>query len=194
MPERPRSRSFGPTVLLGLGGAALAAVAGSRDWSRASGRSGGVEVAAVVKGSDAAPLALALALVALAAWGVVLVVRTRARQVVAVLGALAAAGSLAATVVAFGRARDDAVAAVLAKGAVAAAGPSASLTGWYFTAAAGALVALAGFVVTVVAAPAWPQMGTRYDAPSARADAEPDRPASEQELWRALDDGRDPSV
>jgi hypothetical protein len=37
-------------------------------------------------------------------------------------------------------------------------------------------------------------MGTRYDAPSARAGAEPDRPASEQELWRALDDGRDPSV
>jgi uncharacterized membrane protein (TIGR02234 family) len=193
MPERPRSRSFGPTVLLGLGGAALAAVAGSRDWSRASGTSGGVDVAAAVKGSDAAPLVLALALVALAAWGVVLVVRTRARQVVAVLGALAAAGALAATVVAVGEARDDAVAALLAKGAAEAA-TSASLTGWCFAAAAGALLALAGFVVTVVAAPGWPQMGTRYDAPSARADAEPDRPASEQELWRALDDGRDPSV
>jgi uncharacterized membrane protein (TIGR02234 family) len=192
MPERPRSRSFGPCVLLGLGGAALAAVAGAKDWATASGTSGGADVTAAAKGSDSAPLVVALALVALAAWGVVLVVRSRARRVVAVLGALAAAGAVAATVAAHGRAENDALAAVVGKGASAAG--AASLTGWYYAAAVGGLLALVAFVVAVVAAPRWPQMGTRYDAPAARtAEADAD-PVTEQEMWRALDDGRDPTA
>jgi hypothetical protein len=37
-------------------------------------------------------------------------------------------------------------------------------------------------------------MGTRYDAPAARtADAEAE-PVTEQEMWRALDDGHDPTA
>ena len=47
---RPRDRSFGPTVLLGLAGATLAAVAGTRDWVTASGDAAGINVAAAVKG------------------------------------------------------------------------------------------------------------------------------------------------
>ena len=142
MAERSRSRSFGPTVLVGLGGATLAAVAGAKDWGRAASTVGGTRVTGVVKGSETAPLVVALALVALAAWGVVLVVRGRPRQVVALVGFLASAGALASTVAAFGRAEDDAMAAVVAKGAGADAFTS-SLTGWYYAAGVGALLALA---------------------------------------------------
>ncbi len=111
-----RERSFGRTVLGGLGGAALASVAASRDWARAAGEGAGVQVHASVSGSEAAPLVLALALVTLAAWGVVLVLRGRARQVVAGVGLAAAVGALVALGDAFDGAQDAAVAALMARG------------------------------------------------------------------------------
>lgn len=193
MAERPRSRSFGPTVLGGLTGAALATVAGAQDWARASSLSVGTDVAAAAKGSESAPLVVALGLVALAAWGVVLVVRARARRLVSVLGALASAGVTAATIAAFGRTQDDAVRAVVAKGAAGDAFTS-SLTGWYYAAAVGGVLTLVAFSFALVWAPRWPSMGTRYDAPAARADVEAATPVSEQDMWRALDDGRDPTA
>lgn len=189
MPER--SRSFAPTLLLGLSGAALAAVAGARTWATASGSAAGVDVRAGVKGSESAPLVVALGLVALAAWGVVLVLRGRVRRTVAVIGAVASVGVVAATVAAFSRAQSDAVDAVIAKGATGDVVAS-SLTGWYYAAALGGLVALAAFVVAVVASPRWPAMGNRYDAPAARSGGSV-REATEPDLWRALDDGRDPT-
>ncbi|MEP7088603.1 MAG: Trp biosynthesis-associated membrane protein [Nocardioidaceae bacterium] len=192
-----RSRSFGPTVLLGLTAATLAAVAASRDWASASGSAAGVHVAASVKGSSSAPLGVALALVALAAWGTVLVLRGRTRRVVAVLGALASAGVLAAVVSGFHRAQDDAVRAVVAKGGTGGAFPS-SLTGWYFVCGGAAVLALTALAVAVAAAARWPAMGSRYDAPATRGAADAARPSEgpvvEQEMWRALDDGRDPTA
>lgn len=193
MAERPRSRSFGPTVLAGLAGATLGAVASARDWADASGRAGGVAVTAAAKGSESAPLALALGLVALAAWGVVLVVRTRTRRVVAAIGALATAGLLAATVVAFGRTQDDAARALAARG-VTGDVAQASLTGWYWATLVGGVLALVAFAAALRLAPGWPAMGTRYDAPATRAAQEEAAPASEQDMWRALDDGRDPTA
>ena len=193
MAERPRSRTFGPTVLAGLAGAALASVAAARDWAHASGRASGVAVTAAAKGSESAPLALALGLVALAAWGVVLVVRTRTRRVVAVVGGLASAGVLAATVVAFGRAQDDAERALAAHGATGDV-TRAALTGWYWAALVGGVLALLAFVAALRLAPGWPAMGTRYDAPATRAAQEQAAPATEQDMWRALDDGRDPTA
>jgi uncharacterized membrane protein (TIGR02234 family) len=189
MADRPAARSFAPTVLLGLAAATMTAVAAGRDWATASGRAAGVAVAAAVKGSSSAPLAVALGLVALAAWGVVLVVRGRPRRAAALLGALAAAGVLATTVATFGRAKDDAVRAVVAKGGTGHSFAS-SLTGWYYLCGVAAALTLASFAVAVVAAPRWPAMGSRYDAPAARA-AEP---PTEQDMWRALDDGHDPTA
>jgi uncharacterized membrane protein (TIGR02234 family) len=191
MPEGARSRSFGPTVALGLLGAVLSVVSASRDWATASGSAAGVDVAAATKGSASAPLGVALGLVALAAWGVVLVLRGRTRRVVAVVGALSAAGVLAAVLAAFGSTRDDAVAAVVSKGGTGDAF-STSLTGWYFACGVGAVLTLAAFAVAVVTSPHWPAMGSRYDAPVARPAA--DAPATEQDMWRALDDGRDPTA
>jgi uncharacterized membrane protein (TIGR02234 family) len=186
MADRPARGSFGPVVLVGLAGATLAAVAGAQDWATASGRAGGADVTAAADGSVSAPLALALALVALAAWGVVLVLRGRARRVVAAVGALAATGALASVGVAFSRAQDDAVAAVVARGADGDT-LEASLTGWYYAAALGAVLTLLAFVVAVRQAPGRPAMGSRYDAPATR-------PETDQDMWKALDDGRDPTA
>lgn len=193
MAERARSRSFGPTVVVGLGGATLAAVAGAKDWGRASSTVGGTTVSGIAKGSETAPLVVALALVSLAAWGVVLVVRGRPRRIVAVVGFLAAAGALASTVAASGRARDDAVSAATAQGPGADAFAS-SLTAWFFAAAVGALLALLAFAVAVRSVPGWPAMGSRYDAPATRTQAEAATPTTERDMWRALDDGHDPTA
>lgn len=190
--EHPSSReprtSYGRTVLAGLAGAALAAVAGTNDWARATGDAAGIKVQAVAKGSEAAPLVTALALVSLAAWGVVLVSRGRVRRVVSVVGAAAALGVLAAVVAAFDGARTVALDALTGKGA---GGHTATVTlsAWYYTAGVGALLTLVSFAVAVVVAPSWPAMGNKYDAPGSRADL----PPTEQDMWRALDQGHDPT-
>jgi uncharacterized membrane protein (TIGR02234 family) len=188
--DTPGSRRgwYGPTVLLGLTGALLAAVAGSQDWARSSGEASGIAVHAAVQGSDAAPLASALALVALAAWGVILVSRGGMRRLVAVAGGLAAAGVLVAVVDAWDGAQDAALDALAGKQATGDVSQTA-LTVWYYLAGVGALLTLAGFVAAAVLAARWPAMGSRYDAPGARAE----QPATDQDMWRALDEGRDPT-
>lgn len=184
---RPRDRSYGPTVLVGLAGAGLTAVGAARVWATSRGDAAGVPVEASVTGAEAQPLVAALAFVALAAWGVVLVARGRVRRAVAVVGLLASAGSLLAVVLAFGSAQDAAVEAVLARGATGDTF-AASLGPWYYLTAVGALLAAAAFAVAVTRSPRWPAMGDRYDAPSARS-----APAAEEDMWRALDEGRDPT-
>jgi uncharacterized membrane protein (TIGR02234 family) len=193
--ERSRSRSFGPTALTGVAAAALAAVAASRDWAKGSGAAAGVHVTAAVKGSSTAPLAVALSLVALAAWGVVLVLRGRARQVVAVVGALASTGVVVTAATSVGRIRHDTATAVAAKGGTGQQVAS-SLTGWYWVCLVAAVVCVVTFVVAAVAAPGWPAMGTRYDAPTASSETagQQARPTTEQEMWRALDEGHDPTA
>jgi uncharacterized membrane protein (TIGR02234 family) len=190
MPEaNTRSRrSFGPTVLAGLAGAVLASVAGAKDWARASGASAGTKVDAAAKGSESAPLVTALALVALAAWGVVLVSRGRVRQAVSAVGMLASVGVLVATAVAFNGAKDDALRVLNGKG-VDVDTSQVTLTGWYFAAGVGATVAVVAFFFAVLKSRGWPSMGTKYDAPGARAE----QPVNEHDMWRALDEGHDPT-
>lgn len=184
-----RDRSFAPTVLLGLAGAGLAAVAASQTWARTDGQAAGVKVTAGATGSEAAPLVLALALVALAAWGVVLVLRGRARQVVAVVGLVAAGGAIVALVDGHRAAEEASLQAVQAQGAGSDVFVT-SVTGWYWTTGLALLLTAVALVVAVRRARRWPAMGSRYDAPAARAAA----PTTEQDLWRALDEGHDPTA
>jgi hypothetical protein len=188
--ESDRGRSgFAPVVLLGLASAGLSAVSSAKNWYAAhldlSQHPG-------VRADDARadmPLALALALVLLAAWGVVLVSRTRGRRIVLVLGALAAGGVLACAVAAAatlpGQIRDQ-----LGPDGV---GVSSGPTGWYVVAWIGALSALACVVVGWVLAPRWPSMSSRYDAPA--GDAAPATYDVEEPmtLWKAMDAGVDPT-
>jgi uncharacterized membrane protein (TIGR02234 family) len=184
---RPRDRSYGPTVLVGLAGAGLAAVAGARTWATSTADAAGIKVDASVTGAESQPLVSALTLVALAAWGVVLVMRGRMRRVVAAVGLLASAGALLNVVLASSAVQDDAVEAAFAQGATGDTA-AASLTAWYFLTAVGALLTAAAFAVAVARAPRWPAMGAKYDAPAGGS-----APAADEDMWRALDEGRDPT-
>jgi len=184
-----RDRSYGVTVVVGLAGAVLTAVAGTRPWARAAtGDAAGIDVDAAVRGSDSAPLVAALALVGLAAWGVLLVLRGRMRRVIAMTGSVACLGALLAVVDAFDGAQNDALASLRDRGAAGDVAV-ASLTAWYYVAGVAALTAALAFAVAVWKAPHWPEMGTRYDAPSTQASV----PVTDEDMWRALDHGHDPT-
>ena len=198
MAERPGRRStFGPVLLAGLAAGVLAAVAATKPW--VEGSSGTVDTGASsyasaveITAAQESPLAAALALVVLACWGVVLVTRGRFRRGVALLGAVAALGLLVTTVVAAWSLRDQLAAAL--RQASGADSADVGLTAWYVA----ALVAAALAVLTTAAAvrfvPGWPEMGSRYDAPTGAETAAASEPEGNLEIWRALDEGRDPTA
>jgi uncharacterized membrane protein (TIGR02234 family) len=199
-----RRATFGPVVLVGLAAGTLAAVASARPW--AEGQSGRVDTASSGYATDIAitsaqemPLAAALSLVVLACWGVILVTRGRVRRVVAGLAVVAAAGLVATCVVGF-----DLVQDALGEALRTASGTDTAavgLTGWYAAACGGAVVSLAAAAGAVALAPHWPEMGSRYDAPAGtETEAETgaatakDQPVGNLDLWKAIDEGRDPTV
>ncbi|MCR6031999.1 hypothetical protein GGQ22_11130 [Nocardioides sp. zg-579] len=193
--RRDRRKTFGPVVLAGLAGGTLAAVGGSRPWAEA-GSDGGAAALAGYAVSDAGemPAATAAALVVLACWGVVLVTRRRVRRAVALLGAVAALGLVVAVVAGWSSTVED-VQAVYAGSGVE---PDITRTAWYAASALGAVLTLVASVLAVRLAPAWPEMGSRYDAPAggpaAPAKAVAPEDASNIELWKAMDEGHDPTA
>ncbi|RYB90891.1 hypothetical protein EUA06_11520 [Nocardioides glacieisoli] len=200
-PDRRRS-SFGPVVLVGLASAGLAAVAGSKPW--VSGESGGVRsddggamnsILALDSVAES-PLAAALSLVVLACWGVLLVTRGRFRKAIAVLALIAALGLVAATVEAFSNLPDALADALLEVSGVDTV--STSLTAWYPVALLAALASVATSLAAVRLVGSWPEMGTKYDAPTGAPGADDtateEPPTENIDIWKALDEGRDPTA
>jgi len=189
-----RRRTFGPVVLVGLAAAGLAAVAGNRDWLGWSGAREESTSLLTITGNDVAavPLAGALALVLLACWGVLLVTRARVRRVVAGLGLLVAVG-MVGTAVLGQRSAADGLRADLAELGVEDA--TTRLLAWFWVYLAAAVLSVAAAAAAVRLAPSWPEMSSRYDAPGAApVIADPDGPDNSLDLWRAMDEGRDPTL
>jgi uncharacterized membrane protein (TIGR02234 family) len=189
-------RTFAPVVLAGLAGSGLAAVAGNRAWVSWAGESADDFSVLSVTGDDSAtvPLAGALALVLLACWGVVLVTRGRFRRLVAGLGLVVALGMLVTAVLGPGSAttglRDD-----LQR--LGVEDVSTQLEGWYWAYLGAAVVALVASALAVRWLPQWPEMGQRYDAPGSRSEVQhPEHRADATglDLWKAMDEGRDPTL
>lgn len=188
----PRRRTFGPVVLLGLASAGLAAWAGSHDWASAH------QVTLLAPGltgappaDTGAPLVTSLALVVLAAWGVLLVTRRRLRRIVALLILITAAGLAAASVgalISAPRPIEELIAQYDGSGSV---GRSA----WAWIGTGASVVAAVAGVLAVRLVPHWPEMSSRYDAPgTAPVTADPDDPDNSLDLWRAMDQGHDPTL
>lgn len=185
-------RTFGPVVALGVAAAALGALASAKPWAHLSGgsqRALGFAAPALRTAAEV-PLASALSLVALAAWGAVLVSRGRARRGLAALGLLDALALLVVTV----RGGFTVVGDLLATArtdATTGGRLDAGLTGWYVVAQLVVLLSVACFVAAVRYAPDWPAMSARYDAPSGDEGPPRAEPRTNQELWKAIDEGDD---
>ena len=195
--QHGRRATFGPVVLLGLAAGALDAVAGARTWvsHTVSGTYAGLSPA----GSDVGslPLSGALSLLLLAAWGVLLVTRGRVRRVLAGFAVLVALG-LVACVVVGGITLPDDVRDVYAGTTTSGTNLDVGYTGWFWAAGIAAVLSVVATLLAVRLAPAWPEMGSRYDAPGARsaassADAN-DPDTTNLDLWKAIDEGDDPTV
>jgi uncharacterized membrane protein (TIGR02234 family) len=136
------------------------------------------------------PLAAALSLVLLACWGVVLVTRRRVRRAVAGLAGVTALGLLVTTIAAaftlpdsFRDQLEDILGSVVVE---------SSFTAWYAAALAAAVGSVVATLAAVRFAPSWPEMGSRYDSPTGETATKTD-PEGNLELWRALDEGHDPT-
>lgn len=185
---RPGARSRGRALLPGLLGGALALVTGAQPWWRATGEG----VAVTFSGTETtAGLASALGVVALAGWLLVLVLRTRGRQVVGVLLALAGAGAVA--VGSLGLRPSDAAVRTSVRQVSLVESYGLTATGWSWGyAAAGVLVLVGGLLVALTAA-RWPSRPDRFTRAAAVAEATTaeDDPAA---VWRAQDAGLDPTT
>jgi uncharacterized membrane protein (TIGR02234 family) len=195
----PRRRTFGPVVGVGVAAAGLAAVAGHQPWASGTASGGFGELSATVE-AGRVPAANALALVVLACWGVLLVTRGRVRRIVAVLGVAAAVALAATFVIGFGAAPEQVRDAYAQLGV---SDPDVSRTGWYWVAGVAILLTLLTTLAAVRLVPGWPEMGRRYDAPAATeatataesaAPAVPPEERENLELWKAMDEGRDPTA
>lgn len=192
--------TFALSLVGGMASAGAVAVGVSRPWVEATATVPGLPPLAVtVTGGDIAPLAGALGLVLLASFGAVLATRGRARKVVGLLIVACAVTVLVVTL--HPGATEGVVQERLAgKGWVAAGNYVASTQLWRWVTLIGGAGCLAAGVLVVRAGAAWPTMGKRYDAPAPAGTgvtvaAEPfgDESDNEEALWRALDEGRDPT-
>jgi uncharacterized membrane protein (TIGR02234 family) len=186
-PATEGRRWFAPVLLLGVAGTGLDALAGSKPWAAPD---GSVSSTLVDRSGGHVPLAAALGLVGLAAWGVLLVTRGVVRRVLAVIGAVVAVGLVSTAVVGRSSSLDSARHATVDLGRT----PSgAHTTVWWYAGLLGAVLALAGATFAVRFVRSWPEMGSRYDAPVGREEPTDLAQLEDLDLWRAIDQGRDPT-
>lgn len=157
-------------------GSALALLASTQQWVSVAGL---VEVTGT-RGRQLSPAAFALGLVGLAGLVAVLATRSLGRRIVGALVVLAGVGLVWASIVgpssdvgwtAYGTPTDDPVA-----------------TAWPWVSVAGGVLVLLGGLLTVLRGGRWPGMSSRYERPSGQARS------GEDDTWRALDRGEDPTV
>jgi uncharacterized membrane protein (TIGR02234 family) len=185
-------RSFGPVAGAGVAAAVLAAVAGAKPWIQV-----GIpdvrpeqQVASLMDRGEMAA-AGALSLVLLASWGVVLVTRGLFRRLVAVLSVLSAVGYVFLVWVGVNRLPETVLEAART---MLVGSPEAEITVWFWVAAASGLVSVAATALAVAWCPQWPEMGSRYDAPGAAREQVPAEEQSHLDLWKSMDEGRDPTA
>jgi len=190
-------RTFAPVVLLGLASAGGAAVAGTKDWATTAKSPASLGLLASQTVSADMPLAGALAFVLLAAWGVLLVTRGGARRLMAVVALVVAVVLVVVTAAAYFRLPDTVAENYRAARGATAGHLGTTMTGWYWLALVAALLAVVAAIGAIRFARHWPEMGSRYDAPTAHPADSPapaeHEPATETDLWKAMDAGHDPT-
>ncbi|MGH3486006.1 MAG: Trp biosynthesis-associated membrane protein, partial [Nocardioidaceae bacterium] len=179
----------------------------SRTWARAEIAVPGVPSSTIeVSGTGAVPWVGALTLVILA--GALAIVPTGGwlRRVVGAVIVLAAAGA-AIGVLTAGPAIDDALSEELAESPASGGVDDAAIVAaadhpaWRWLSLGGSVAGIAVGLLVASRGHRWATMGSRYDAPAPRQRtdaAEPEQgasaPTDDADLWRALDEGHDPTA
>lgn len=187
-------RLYAPVVLATLAIGGLAFFATGRTWASVEVASDGLPSDSVsVTGTDAYPLASALALVVVTSALAILAASPRIRRGVGVLVVLVSIGALVTLLDGRGGLDDALRSAVRDSPAFTGGDPLADVshTPWQ-------LVALVAFVgsallgaLTARLGHRWPTMSSRYERSAGRPAAPSE--ASDADLWKAMDDGHDPT-
>ena len=187
-------RLYAPVVLATLAAGGLGFFAAGRTWAAFTVTTEGLPSDKVeVTGTDALPLVSALAIVIVTSALAIFASGRRTRRVVGIFTVVVALTGLW-LLVGGGDTLDKALSdAVKASPAYTGDTPSGSAerTIWQVvTGVAFVLSALLGAMTTRFG-PSWATMGSRYE----RADAhsKPVEPTTDSEMWKALDEGRDPT-
>lgn len=191
-------RWYAPTVLGLLACGGLVFFAGSRVWMSGRVRADGLPSDLVtVTGSAAEPLVPALGLVIGAAALAVLATRGRLRRLVGVLTVVAATAVAVISATDGGALADAFDAAVRQSTAFTGANSPADVDRslWPWVVRVTAIVAAALGLLTVRCARIWPSMSGRYDAPGTATTHVVDVSRDDgADVWKALDDGQDPTL
>lgn len=186
-------RWYAPTVLGLLAAGGVAFLASSRQWVNATVASDGLPSDTIeITGSQALPLVGALALVVVTAALAVLATGGRIRRGVGLITVLAAATGLW-VVITGGGSVDSAFADAVEQSPAFTGGdvpPSSQSVLWPIVAGVAFAIATALGLLTVAVGHRWSAMSRRYEAPSGSA---PALPRTEADIWKALDEGRDPT-
>ncbi|MBA2559284.1 MAG: Trp biosynthesis-associated membrane protein [Propionibacteriales bacterium] len=189
-----RAPGYGPTLVLGLVSAGATTVGMSRPWLSAAATVRGLPtIRAHVDGADLAPLAGALSVVLLAAFGAVIATRGGVRRALGGL-VMACAVVILVAVVHPGDVGPAIEQGLSAKGWSGGDYHTSTLPWRWLVGVGGAGCLLAGSLVEIFGG-GWATMSTRYDAPTSaerHRSAEPVDP-SETDLWRSIDRGHDPT-
>ncbi|HSI26909.1 MAG TPA: Trp biosynthesis-associated membrane protein [Aeromicrobium sp.] len=187
-------RLYAPVVIALMAVGALGLYAVTRTWLSASVSTPGLPADQVtVSGHDAAPVLVAVALVVAAGGLAVVAAGGWLRQLI---GLVIAALSVLAAVAAY---RVDAAGQPLAEALkaspafVGAVPPAAERHAWQTVAWLAFVVAAVLGLAVAALSREWPRMGRRYASPAAIPPADPtdgDDPAA---VWKAFDEGRDPT-
>ncbi len=189
-----RRALYAPTLIIGLLGAVGITVGTSRPWVSATATVPGLPtIHATATGADLAPLVGALGVVVLAAFGAVVATRGWLRRG---LGA----GVLVASAVVLVAVIDPAGSGDVLRDGLSAKGWSggsyqSSTEPWRWLVLVAALATALAGASTARYGAGWAVMGSRYDAPRAgrAATSVPAEELSETDVWRAIDQGRDPT-
>lgn len=188
-------RLYAPVVLALLAVGGLAFFAASRTWATATLTSDGLPPSDLsVKGTDVEPLVSALAVVVVTAALAVLATGTRMRRVVGVLTIVVAILGIVVAPFPGSGAYDRALSTAAEKSPAFTGADSlgeSSTSVWYAVLVVAFVLAIVIGAAIVRWASAWPTMGSRYDAPSVRTSQ--DSTPSDGDMWKAMDQGHDPT-
>ncbi len=186
-------RAYVVSLLTGVVGGGLVAVAAARPWATGTiGGQGLPELSVSVDGADAVPLVAALGLVMLAGAASLAATRSQGRRLAGLL-LMVAAVVVGWQTLAAGPAITDALREQTVGSVGSAALPDANGTAWRWLTLVGAGLSLAAGLAAVWKGPEWPAMGSRYDAPTSARSSRPDV-REDVDVWRAMDEGEDPTV
>ncbi len=187
-------RLYAPVVLGTLAAGGLAFAGTGRTWAHSSVIADGLSTQKVsVTGADAHPLASALALVVIASALAIPAASNRVRQAVGILTVVVSLVAIWMIVLGGDALNEAMTSAVKASPAFTGSNlpDDVHQTAWRLVAIAAFVLAAGLGMLTARFGRTWPTMGARYDPPPVRPSS---RMAHEDaDMWKALDEGRDPT-